>query len=162
MEDARIVVAVEAFRRGGINIVLADNGSRSVYRSTSRVIQETAISACLSAAKVVIETEGKTDVVKRIDPFSSENQPSKYLQGKFVVSRVATQRVAEGHDHLEVFLADSEKPDGPDTAFNVFDPLLQRMFLSVFQWRISPGAQRIPINVVFDGKSLVGVKIGDL
>ncbi len=106
--------------------------------------------ALLSGANpVTVELEPGSNVVKRVDAYAIGQQPGLFY-GDYTVSRIATQRGLDGTgEHLEAFLMKGNT----ETAYNVFEPLLQELLIAAF------GA-KVKIDVQLDGAEIATVHLG--
>ena len=154
MTDPMKVVAIEAVKGNGSAFVLAKDQKRFVYTSTSAVIQSALVGAFLTRAEVQLDVIGQA-WIKRVNAFGPGSGPLM-SPGPFRVSRMATQRT-EGVDHLEVFLV--RPPDKNETAYNVFDPLLQQLFLAAFLPLVPTG---IGLDFDYTGNEAIYVRVGEL
>ena len=149
------VVAIEAFRYGGTAFVLArDSTAPTVLSSSSAVVQGALIRAFMTGAKVKVITEGTTCIIRRVEAFEPGDGLSALIDGEYQVNRLATQRTVDG-DVLEVFLI---KGNNPETQFLVYDETLQPLFFAVFE---SKRPVQIPVQIQYDDKTVVAVRIGE-
>jgi hypothetical protein len=155
MTDPMKVFAIEAAVHNGSAFVLRKDNDLRVVASASEVIQRALIDAFLTRAEVKVETVGKT-WIKRVEPFAAGTGGAIVSPGPYVVSRLATQRGADGMDHLEAFLM--KQGDAKDQAYNIYDPLLQQIFTAAFL-RLQP--TNLGLYVEFDGDEVVAVRIGE-
>jgi len=151
------VVAIEAFAGGGgTAFVFAQDSppGRTALSSSSVVVQGALIRAFMTGAKVKVITEGTTSIIRRVEAFEPGNGLSTLLYGEYRVNRLATQRTKDG-DLLEVFLI---KGNNPETQFLVYDETLQPLFFAVFE---SKRPVPIPVQIKYDDKTVVAVRIGE-
>src|SRR5262245_2345171 len=152
-----------------VKSITAVNGNASVFvlekmgRSSQRVsswsvvIDRALLSAFLTEAQVVVELVDGTQEIKRVQPFEPGKGPSLRPAGPYRVERIATQRNAEGLDHLEVFLAKDQSPLG---AFNVTDPLLQQLFTTAFDATRSDRGPKL--DVTLSGTEVESARLGQV
>jgi hypothetical protein len=142
------IVAIGASVGGPSVFVIEDATEKVIHTRSSRaVIQRALLPVLLTGAHPVnVELEPGSSVIKRVDAFALPTTPGPVaFDGDYVVSRIATQRQLDGTgEHLEVFL----KKNNVETAYNVYDPLLQQLLIAAFEGaRIRP----LHVDVQFDG-----------
>lgn len=135
-----------------------DSSGYELSTSSSILIQQLLLDAFFTGARVSIEYVSGTTVVRRVLPFEAGNGPYMFLPNKYHVSRLATQRMANGLDeHLEVFLVSSERPE---KQYNIYDPFLQGMLVASFA-QIGPSKQVASLDVEFDGEEIAALRLGE-
>src|SRR4029453_11799758 len=85
--------------------------SAQAFFTSSLLIQRVLLSAFLARAAVEIDLVDGSKEIKRVHPFEPASEHAPRLPGPDRVSRIATQRNAEGQDHLEVFLVQGHGPE---------------------------------------------------
>ena len=137
--------------------VLESMGRTQRVFSSSTVIDRALLSAFLTEAQVVVEVVDGTEEIKRVEPFEPGKGPHLRPAEPYRVERIATQRNADGVDHLEVFLAREQSPLG---AFNVADPLLQQLFATAFDaTRSNQGPE---LDVTLKGTEIERARLGEV
>jgi hypothetical protein len=156
MVDKFTVKTIEAAVGGPSTFALiSDASAESVLASNSVVIQGAMLGALLTGATVVPETVGDSRVIRRLNAFERGNGPIVGL-GKYRVNRIATQRT-DGIDHLEAFIM--REGDSTDTAYNVYDQLIQQVLIASFQQPKTPVGD-IPLSIGFENGQLVSARLG--
>jgi len=154
------VMAIEAVAGGEAKFVVSDGSpARRVFTSTSEVVEAVVLGAFLTGAELELETQGGTAVVKRVLPIAPGSPSPGYPIGGYSLRRIATQRDPNGSDHLEVFVTTGV--GSQETAYNVFDSLLQQLFVAVFHRLQVPTELGIALKLLLDGDRLVGVRLGE-
>lgn len=151
------VITIRATLGGPTTFVLA-GPTRERVVSSSVVIQSALVPALFTAAKVKLDLQPDSNVIKRVNPFELGKTPAASFYGTYNVTRIATQRNS-AEEHLEVFLKKIGAQN--DKAYNVYDPLLQHLLLAAFRSRTAPGDKLLPIDVQFDGDDIVSVTVGE-
>jgi len=159
--DEPYVTAVSVTLGRPTTFVLAPRNSPDRERvvSSSLIIENALLQALLSGAKPVLLDLESGNVVRRVQFFALGDGPRIPFDGGHIVSRIATQRGPDGTaDHLEVAL--KKIGDKEETAFNIFNPLLQQVLIAAF--RSPPVDLRyLPVAVQIDGTDIVSVTLGE-
>jgi len=134
------------------------DGSGQKYYSSSTLIQRVLLSAFFKRAKVEIDLVENSNEIQRVHPFDPGN-PQPGPAGPDRVSRTATQRNPDGNEHLEVFLV---RGAGGEDQFNVFDPLLQQLFTSVFDATRAGQGPRLRVTLGEDPREIEAADLGDV
>lgn len=153
------VVAVEAFANGGgtaFTFAQPPSTDRLVLTTSSAIIQGTLLRAFMTGAKVKVDVEGTTPIIRRVEAFEPGNGNAGLFPfyGDYQVNRLATQRGRDG-EYLETFLIKGNV----ETQFLVFDATLQPMFLAVFEVKKPTGG--LPIQIKYDDKTVLAVRVGE-
>lgn len=140
-------------------VVIRDNPTeRERWLSSSRLVEAALLPALLSGSPVSVEMVAGSAVINRVLAYPKGKQTPLPYPHDYRVSRIATQRSSDGlEEHLEVFL---RKGDGPEKAYNVWDPLIQTMLLAAFGASADP-PEVVFVGVVIEGEDIVSVTIGE-
>ena len=106
--------------------------------------------------------QNSTEIIQRVKPFDACVEvplPFPY-QGKYRVSRLATQRNPEGIEHLEVFILSEEDDFNSEMAYNVIESNMKQLLEYIFM-NCSKN-HPINFNLRFDitGKCIDAIYIG--
>jgi hypothetical protein len=155
----KAINASETLGAPSIIVVTPQGTPGSRLKSSSPLIQNTLLPALLSGAAVkIILQENSNNVIHRVEPFALGHVTKVVFDGDYYVSRIATQRKKDGTDeHLEVFL--KKIGDKSETAYNVYNPLLQQLLIAAFSG--SHGPVPLRVDVKFDGKNIVTATLGE-
>ena len=140
-----------------VTVVLNVDSKPVTLTTKSIVIEEALVSAYITGATVTVETEPPPSMaIKRVQAFGQGKPPMPPpAPGDYKVNRLATQR-QNATDRLEVFLL----KQNVETRVNVFDRLLDPIFLAAFDVPPSP-ASEVLVDVDYDGnKAVTRVRIG--
>ena len=125
--------------------------SGTVTLTTSNIIiDEALVSAFVSGATVTIDAQSVGEI-ERVEAFGRGQFGS--TSGKYTVNRLATPPM-KVPDHLEVFLLNKQNTE---TAFNVFDRLMDPLFVAAFVVPPSPVSE-IRLDIEYDGSTVTAVK----
>ncbi len=140
------VWAIGASVGGPSTVVLLEAGEKQTHVRTSRaLIQQALLPALMTGAKTVtVDLEPGSSVIQRVEAYAIAHPPMPGpFYGEYYVSRIATQRKEDGTaEHLEVFL----KKNDVETTYNIYEPLLQQLFIAAFQGGRIP----VKVDVTFD------------
>jgi hypothetical protein len=138
-------------------VTLKDSPTRVQAVSSSLIIEDALLPALLSGAKVNVDLVPGLHVIQRVNAFAPGKGPAPgAFDGDYVVSRIATQRKADGTgEHLEAFV----KKDGSDDEkqYNVYDPFVQHILIAAVQ---PEGTEPRRVDLRFDDKDIVAVTLG--
>jgi hypothetical protein len=150
-------MSVLAVAGGPTTFVLARNSpDREFAQSCSVLVQGVLVSALLNDAPVSLDLVEGSTAIKRVNPIDA-GRGFRNAFGEYRVVRLATQRAPDGRDeHLEAFV---QKGAGSAEAFNVYDPLLQQLLIAAFS-AASSGPETPVVDIRFDGKAIVSVRLG--
>lgn len=153
------VVAVEAFANGGgtaFTFAQMPSPERVVLTTSSPIIQGTLLRAFMTGAKVKVDTEGTSPIIRRVEAFEpgTANSGLFPFYGDYQLNRLATQRGKDG-EYLETFLIRGNV----ETQFLVFDATLQPVFFAIFEVKKPAGG--LPIQIKYDDKTVLGVRVGE-
>ena len=157
MADSYVVVGVRAVTGAATRFELYSPSRSQVVTTDSVVVHFALVTAYMVGADIEVELEDPpSSVVHRVFAFAAASEPRR-CHGHLRVMRIATQRV-KGVDHLEVFLA--EIGDDKETAYNVYEPLMQQLLAAVFQYRETPTC-RLGLDVQTRDGEIIEVSLGD-
>jgi hypothetical protein len=133
--------------------------SAQTFFTSSLLIQRVLLSAFLARAAVEIDLVDGSKEIKRVHPFDPGGEQVPHPPQPDRVSRIATQRKADGKDHLEVFLIRSQ---GSEQAFNVFDPLLQQLLTTAFDGTRPGQGPSLQVTLDGSGKEIEAARLGQV
>ncbi len=160
MENQFKIVAIQSTVGGYCTFFLTDttdiNQLKKIIKivdSSSELILSTLIPLFLAQSIIILDLFPKSSIINRVEKTDyHDGLNDNVFDGDYHISRIATQRNSDGVEHLEVVIATS---GGEVQNYNVYDPLLQKIFQAVF---LIPNYPRIHIEI--DGGNIYTVRLG--
>src|SRR5262245_54861332 len=156
----------DAMNASRIELITAELGKSStlmfeksseVFFTPSPVIQRALLSAFLTRAAIEIDLVDRSKEIRRVKAFGPGREQTPQFPGPDRVNRIATQRNANGGDHLEVFLIQGH---GRENQFNVSDPLLQQLLTTAFDATRSGQGPSLEVTLDSSGMEIVAAQLG--
>jgi hypothetical protein len=151
-----IVIKSFGFKDGSLQFDFINESNQVLSGSSnSEIVQATLITAFLGQGRLQIEFENNSAEIRRVLPFNVSVLSSRNFKGDYCISRLATQRVREVGDHLEIFI--KTRRENNEIAYNVNDSALQKLLIASFMLST---VDKYNLYLVIDDKTIKSASIG--